>query len=405
VKSPKIAIIHDYLNAYGGQEAVTSAIWELWPNAPIYTALWDPAVFKKTRTLQGAKIVVPKWATSKFVNRFYKYFTFLYPIVFERLDLSKFDIVISSSANFAKGVITKPTQLHISYIHTPPRFLYGYPTESSKRDNLLWKPILKIVDYFLLRWDQKAAQRPDFLLCNSKEVRDRIKRLYKRDAKIIYPFINIQNAKGDKAAPTTQAELARRCGRGNLEDGENTGEKEEYYLTVTRMSLYKHVDKAILACARLGRKLKVAGSGKEFERFKKIAESCGGDIEMLGFVSENQKADLYKNCRALIHPVEFEDFGMTPLEAMYLGKPAIVPNQGGFKDTVIDGYNGVFSKSSSVTDLSEAILRFEELEKRVNWEKNCKETASRFTKERFKKEFKGFVEKSWENFEMSVQNA
>ena len=371
----KVAIVHDYLNAYGGAGSVANAIWGIFPNAPIYTALWDRNVFAGTDTFKGADIRVPKWAKLKVVNRFYKYLTPLYPLMFEHLDLSEYDLIISSSANFAKGVRTNKNRLHISYIHTPPRFLYGYPTETSKRDVWYWKPILKVVDSCLRRWDQKAARRPDYLLCNSKEVQSRIKRFYNRDALIISPFLVV-----DKKYENTPSE------------------KGDYYLIITRMSLFKNPDKVILACSKLGRNLKVAGSGKEFERFKQIASggaSKESKIEMLGFVSEEKKASLLKGCRAFIYPVEHEDFGMAPLEAMHFGKPAIVLNQGGFRDYLKDGYNGIFIKEPTVDSVAEAIKRFESLEDKVRWDKNCEETASKYTKDRFQKEFRKFVEEKW----------
>ena len=379
-KDPKIAIIHDYLNAYGGQEDVTNAIWELYPNAPIYTALWDPTAFKGTEAFKGADIRVPKWATTSFVNKFYKYFTFLYPVIFETTDLSKFDLVISSSANFAKGVITRADQLHISYIHTPPRFLWGYPTETAKRDKWYWRIILNPLDSFLRIWDYNAGQRPDYLLCNSTEVQGRIKKFYGRDAKIIHPFLTV------KESVKPKNEIV---------------EKGEYYLVVTRISRYKHVDNVILACEALGKNLIVAGSGKEFEATKELADQVNArgkcNVQMLGFVTEEKKAELLKGCKAFIYNVEQEDFGIAQLEAMYFGKPCIVPNQGGFKDTVKDGYNGIFSLDTSVDSVKQAITKFENV-KSVNWDKNCKETASKFTKEIFQTEFKKFVDLKWQSF-------
>ncbi|MFH1388479.1 MAG: glycosyltransferase [Patescibacteria group bacterium] len=376
---PKIAIIHDYLNAYGGQEDVTNAIWEMYPNAPIYTALWDPTAFEGTGAFKGADIRVPKWATTSFVNKFYKYFTFLYPILFETTDLSEFDIVISSSANFAKGVVTRSDQLHISYIHTPPRFLWGYPTETAKRDKWYWRIILNPLDSFLRIWDYNASQRPDFLLCNSTEVRGRIKKFYGRDAKIIHPFLTVKEGKS----------------QNKTKDG------EEYYLVVTRISRYKHVDNVILACEALEKNLIVAGSGKEFDTVKALADEVNArgkcKVQMLGFVPEEKKAELLKSCQALIYNVEYEDFGIAPLEAMYFGKPCIVPNQGGFKDTVKDSYNGVFSMDTSVESLKQAILKFESI-KNVNWDKNCQETAKNFTKEIFQQKFREFVEEKWKSW-------
>jgi len=383
-KNPKIAIVHDYLNAYGGAESLVNSIWELWPDAPIYTALWDQTAFLGTDAFKGADIRVPRWAASRFINRFYKYFTFSFPLVYESFNLRKFNIIISSSANFAKGVLTGPDQLHISYIHTPPRFLYGYPTETAKRDKWYWKPILMPLDSFLRIWDYIAAQRPNFLVCNSGEVKSRIKKFYRRDAVVINPFFSV-----------------------NKEFEKVPAEKGDYYLVVSRMSRYKNPDKAILACSKLGKNLKVAGSGKEFEKIKEIAKGVSrlarsqgakGKIDILGFVSEEKKVALYKGCRAFIYLVEHEDFGMAALEPMYFGKPVIVLKQGGFLETVKDGYNGVFVEKPTVESLIGGIKRFEKMEKKVNWEKNCKEFVKKYTKERFQKEFRSFVESSWKEF-------
>jgi len=374
---PRVAIIHDYLNAHGGQEDVTNAIWELWPDAPIYTALWDPSAFKETGAFKGATIRVPKWATNRFVNKFYKYFTFLYPLMFQSLNLKDYDIVISSSANFAKGVTTGKNQIHISYIHTPPRFLYGYPTETSKRDFWYWNIVLKPLDFLLRLWDQEAARRPNFLVCNSTEVLMRIKKFYGRDATIIHPF------------PVIKEDLVK-----------NDSPKGDYYLVISRISRYKNVDKVVKACAFLKRKLIIAGTGKNFADVKKIVDeenTKGANIETMGFVSEEKKAQLLASCRAFIYNVSQEDFGIAPLEAMYFGKPCIVPNEGGFKDTVCNEYNGVFSKSVEVVGLIEAIKKFENLENKIDWKKNCQKTASMFTKEKFQREFKQFVEEKWRN--------
>ena len=375
---PKIAIIHDYLNAYGGAESVVNAIHELYPKAPIYTAVWNPKAFEGTDAFKDAVVNVPKWATSPIVNRFYKYLVPLYPKIFESLDLSSYDIIISSSANFAKGVKTNKEQLHISYIHTPPRFLYGFPTETSRREIWYWKPILKIVDKYLKKWDQKAAQRPNFLVCNSTEVQQRIKKFYKRDSVVIPPFLSI-NKKYESAIK----------------------EAGDYYLVISRMSLYKNPDKVILACKELNRNLKIAGTGKEFERFSKLANTATTGkthIEMLGFVSEERKVSLLKGCKALLYPVQNEDFGMVPLEAMYFGKPALVLNQGGFKDYLVDRYNGVFIETPTVEGVKKAIMTFEEIENKIDWSTNCKKTASQYTKERFQDNFKAFVEEKFAEF-------
>jgi len=368
MKNLEVAIVHDYLNAYGGAESVVDAIWELFPKAPIYTALWDKKAFSGTGAFEGADIRTPKWAKMPFVEKFYKYLVPLYPLFFENLDLSGFGLIISSSANFAKGVRTSKNQVHISYIHTPPRFLYGYPTETGKRDLWYCKIPLKILDFFLRRWDFKAAQRPNYLICNSVEVKNRIKKFYGRDAVIVPPFLSI-DPKYEKTAP----------------------KKGDYYLALGRLSLFKNFDKIIPACAKVGRSLKVAGVGREFDNLRKLAKSLRGDTEMLGFVSEEEKVSLYKGCRAFINIASDEDFGMTPLEAMHFGKPCILLRSGGFLDYAEDGYNSILIDSPLAESLEAGIKRFESLESKVNWAKNCKETAAGYTKERFQTEFMEIV--------------
>jgi len=365
-KDLKVAIVHDYLHEYGGAEAVVNAIYEIYPQAEIYSATYNPEVMKKVGAFQGAKIHFPEWKNGIFapiLKFFHKFMIANLPLYFEELDLRKYDLVISSSAHFAKGVLTNPEQVHISYIHTPPRFLYGYQGETRKRDSKFWRLILVPLDSVLRIIDYNFAQRPDYLLCNSNTVKERIKKFYNRDAKVIYPFPQVDV---DHISET----------------------KEDYYLIVSRLAAYKNIDLAIKTCGKNNIKLKIAGDGSSREFLENLASQYKS-VKMLGFISANEKADLYKNCKAVICAVKDEDFGMAPLEPMMYGKPVVALKQGGYLETVIDPLTGIFFDNLNEASLLNAIRKLEKTE--FNAEE-IRKHALKFSKERFKKEFEEFVD-------------
>jgi len=375
----KVALVHEFLNQFGGGERVLEAIHELWPEAPVFTVLHDPN--KLGQRFAGWDVRTPRATQLPLVNKFHKWLTFLYPLYFENLDLSEYDIVISSSSSFAKGVITSPDQLHISYIHTPPRFLYGYPMEISRHDKWYWKPILGPIDHFLRIWDFNAAQRPDFLVANSKVTARRIKKFYGREATVIYP--------PTPSLPAGKAGL-RRAGPPVDVGGDkgDRGDKGEYLLVVARLSRYKNVDLAIEACGQLNLPLRVVGTGKEEESLRRLAAKYS-NVEMLGFVSDEELSRLYANCRALISPVSDEEFGIVAVEAMAHGKPVVALRGGGMDETVIDGKTGLFFDRPEADSLVEALKEFE---KSTFKAVDCVQQAKKFSKERFKREFREFVE-------------
>ncbi len=237
----KVALVHDYLNQFGGGERVLEVLAEMYPEAPIYTALYDrERIAKGSPLLASRQIITPNYGRLPLVHSFYKWFTFLYPLAFERFDLSAYDLVISSSANFAKGVFTNAKQRHISYIHTPPRFLYGYKTEESRRDKWVWRQILRPIDHWLRLWDFQAAQRPDILVANSQTTAERIRKFYRREAVVIYPPVVIPNLPFFPSPILTPP----------------------FFLVVSRLSEYKHVDIVIEAFKKIGKKLKPAEKSK-----------------------------------------------------------------------------------------------------------------------------------------------
>jgi len=365
----KIAIVHDYLHVYGGAEALVEAIWEIYPDADIYTASCDKNVLKKANAFNGANIIYPKWKNSlkgKFGRFIHNILIANLPIYFESLDLREYDLIISSTAHFAKGVITSPDQVHISYIHTPPRFLYGYPGTTRKHDSKIWSIILNPLDAFLRIVDYNFSKRPDYIICNSKEVEKRINKFYKRKVhKIINPFPQVSVDKNIL---------------NNIKD-------EGYFLIVSRLENYKNIDLAINVCGKNNIKLKVAGTGTQFDELERLASKYNS-VELLGFVSDKKKNELYKNCHGFLCTVKDEDFGMTALESMAYGKPVVALRAGGYLETVVDGITGVFFNELTEVSLLDGIEKFN---KTKFDSKKIIAHANRFSKDNFKRSFRNFV--------------
>lgn len=326
----KIALIHDYLNQYGGSERVLEALCEIFPNAPIYTLIYSEeatgGVFKNKEIRTSFLQKLP------FSKKHHKFYPLLMPLAVEQFDLSYFDVVISTSSSFTKGVITKPKTLHINYCSTPTRFLWDDSHRYIDEFKYPW-PIKKIVPLFIsyLRvWDKEAALRPDLFIANSNFVKNRIKKYYGREAEVIYPPIDASKYKiSDKVG--------------------------DYFLMVGRLVSYKRFDLAIKVFNAIDKPLKIVGDGPERKRLHKIA---AGNVEFLGLVSDYKLPELYSQARALIFPQE-EDFGLVPLEAMASGRPVIAYRGGGALETVIDGQTGIFFDQQTEVDLVQALGRFE----------------------------------------------
>lgn len=370
---PKVCLVHDYLIQHGGAEKTLEALCEIYPNAPIYTAIYKPE--KMGKFFKNKKIISASKKSDKLfslIPNLSKFFTFLFPLVFENFDLSEYNIVISSSSSYAKGVITKPAQLHISYIHTPPRFLYGYSVESTKRTAWYFKPFVNIIDHFLRIWDYLAAQRADVVIANSQEVKERIKKFYKRNATVINPPVEIEYA-------------SENLSKNNLE--------QPYYLALGRLAHYKNFDLIIKAFNVLGKPLKIIGTGKEEKRLKRLANK---NIEFLGRVDDKEKHKTIKNSLGVIFPVVEEDFGIVPIEAMAHGVPIFAHRSGGPKETIKENVDGTFFDN---VELEEFIEKFRDFDKKIHdnfFDKEKVQNHSKsFSKERFKKEFENYVTEVW----------
>lgn len=373
-KNLKVAIVHDYLHEYGGAEGVVQAIWEMFPNADIYSATYDKEKMNNAGAFIGAKVFAPQWRsnlTGLFGNFVHKMLIANLPFYFYFLDLSKYDLIISSTAHFAKGIRTRhkdqnglKKQIHISYIHTPPRFLYGFPGETRKRSYWYLKPIFWPLDTFLRVVDQQIAKWPDYLICNSETVKARIKKFYNRDATVINPFPVVDTV-GIKVI-----------------DG-------DYFITVNRLVKYKNVDLCINTCGKNGLKLKVVGSGSSEEYLKSLAIQYK-TVEMVGFMAKKAKYDLIAGCKAMICAVEKEDFGMVPLEANAFGKPVVALRDSGYLETVVEGKTGVFFDHLTEESMLKAIKKLEKTEFDPKFIKNH---AKKYSKERFKEELSEHIGK------------
>ncbi len=365
IKSAKVAIICEYLNQYGGAERTMENILELFPNATLYTGVYDAS--KMPDTINSKKIVYPN---NSLLLKFPKYFTFLMPLIFENFDLRAYDLIISSGNAWAKSVITKPTQLHISYIHTPPRFLYKYSVESQKRDAWYFKPIVSLIDFILRIWDFSAAQRPDYLLTNSCETQSRIKKFYHRESKVIYPPLESMYKEIAKTKTATKNE-------------------EKYYLVIGRLSAYKNFDLVIKAFNILRMPLVVAGTGIEENYLKTIANE---NIKFVGKVSENEKAELFNNCLGVINAVQDEDFGIVPVEAMSYGKPVFAHKSGGHLETIQDGLSGTFFEDLTLDAFINAFKKFDNDVTQNKFDSNkIRKSVKKFEKEIFKKEMWSYI--------------
>lgn len=363
----KVAIVHDYIKEYGGAERVLEALHEIWPKAPIFTTVYLPQYLgPHSYRFTNWDIRTSSLQNLPLVEKLLSPIRVLTPTIFSAWDFSKYDVVIvSATGAYFPNMISKGKALHVCYCHTPPRYLYGYPTARNWKKHWWGRALGTLVNHELLEVDFLASQRPDYYLANSEETKRRIEKFYRREAEVIYPPVELRIK--------------------NYELGIKN--KKRYYLTGGRLARAKHIDLAIRACNRLKMPLKVFG--KPFadygEELRKIA---GKSVEFLGEVSDEKLSDLYQGAKALIYPSEAEDFGIMPVEAMAAGIPVIAYNDGGVKETVINGKTGVLFDELTPTAIIKAI---KQLEKLSIDPKDCIDQASKFSKERFKREMINYI--------------
>ncbi len=363
VPSPvmKVAIVHDYLMQMGGAEKVVETLHSLFPDAPVYTSAFDRAAMPASyRDWDVHTTFLQRLPWKKHSHRAALLF---YPAAFESFDLSGFDLVISSSSSFAKGILTGPDTVHVCYTHTPMRFAWtprSYMKE--ERVSMLARTVLAPALHYLRTWDALASMRVDFYVANSRAVAGRIRKFYRREAEVVPPPVE-----------TSRFHIA--------------SEIEDYYLMVTRLAPYKRLELAVEACTKLDRPLKIVGSGRYRQQLEKIA---GPKVEFLGRVSDADLPSLLARAKAYIMPGE-EDFGIAPVEANASGRPVIAFGAGGALDSQIEGVTGVFFREATTQSLIEAMQKADEIafDSRV-----IRAHAEKFDTENFKTAMRAVIERA-----------
>ena len=313
----------------GGAERVAAAMHDSFPSAPIYTTVALQHRLPQQLRAADIRTSAMQWLPG-IESRFREYFM-LYPLAIEHFDLSEYDLILSSSSGYAKGVRRRRAAIHVCYCHTPMRWAWRYEDYVAReRFGRVARSVLPLSLWGLRKWDLRAARQPSHYIANSRLVADRIKQIYGRDAVVIPPPIDV-----DRFEPSDDV--------------------QDYYLVLSRLVPYKRIDLAIEACKRLDRRLIIIGDGPDRERLEKLA---GPRTEFLGRQPDSQVNYYASRCRALLFPGE-EDFGMVPLEVNAAGRPVIAFRGGGAVETVVEGVTGVFFDAPETTSLVEAIEEFE----------------------------------------------
>ena len=324
----KLAIVHDYLNQMGGAENVLLVLHDLFPEAPIFTTIYEPSLvhpdFKRMDIRTTFMQRLP------FVHRHHQAFLPVFPFAIESIDLRGYDVVLSMSSAWSKNVVTRPEQCHVNYCLTPMRFAWTFEEYVARERLADWqKPLLLPVVMGLRAWDVAGASRVDQFAGISATVNRRIRKYYRRDSALIHP-------------PVETAPLAARAAEAG-DDG--------YFLVVARLVPYKRIDLAIEACNRLKAPLKIIGEGRDRARLEAMA---GPTVEFLGWVDQETRNAHLRRCRAFIFPAE-EDFGISPVEAMAAGRPVVAFGAGGAIDTVVPGVSGLLFHTQTPEALAEQL--------------------------------------------------
>jgi len=369
----KIALVHDYLVQNGGAERVLKSLTEIWPNAPIYTILYDD---KKCLEFKNKKIKTSFLQKVPLTRKYHRLFPLLMMNAVEQFNLDYYDLVFSDSSSFAKNVVTSPKVLHICYCHTPMRYAWDdcqHYTREFGFPSWLKKVVPFLMNYIRV-WDYFSSNGVDHFIANSKFVQGRIKKYYQRESVVINPPVEVE-----KFYITPKKEL------------------ENYFLVTGRMMKYKKMDLVIEVFNELKIPLKIIGRGIEYGNLKKIA---GPTIDFLGRVSEKKLREVYSKTQAFIFPQE-EDFGIVAIEALASGRPVIAYRAGDIIEHVEDNKTGIFFENQTKKDLKEAIEKFQ----KINFDSEyIRQTAMGFSREIFKNKIKKEVESQYNKFKNKNKN-
>lgn len=367
----KVAIVHDWLISLSGAERVLLELHKLFPEAPIYTLFqnkkFTSQYFGDTEIRSSFLQKIPG------ITKNYKYFFFLMPTAIESFDLSDFDLVISSSAIFSKGLILKPKTKHICYCYSPTRQIWDLHSVNNAKHPIIYA----LSQHFLRIWDRQASDRVDTFLAISEHVAERIKKYYRREAEVIYSPVD-----------TTHQVVSRKNYNSSSEKPYYIQHAANYYLIVSRLYKHKNVDIVIAAFNKLNLPLVIIGDGPELKYLRSLVYDPE-TIRLLGFIPDQELHHYYKNCKAFIMPQE-EDFGLTPIEAMSYGKPVLALRKGGACETIIEGQTGEFFDDPIPEALADGVRRLNETYYQYQPEL-IKRHSLKFSEKVFKKKFLNLI--------------
>jgi len=388
----RTAIVHEWLTSHAGSEKVVEQILSIYPNADLY-CLVDFLPENLRFFIQNKPVNTSFIQTLPFARKHFRNYLPLMPVAIEQFDLSAYDLIISSHHAVAKGVLTRPDQLHISYVHTPLRYGWELQHQYLRQAGLdtgvkgaTAGTLTRLILHYMRLWDVMSASRVDRYVANSHYVARRIEKTYRRSAQVIYPPVDTQRF-FPKASPNADS---------NADSNAEWPVKprENFYLTVSRFVPYKRVDLTVAAFNQLGLPLVVIGDGDRAQALKKQARS---NIRFLGKQPDSVVEDYMQRCRGFIFPPE-EDFGITPVEAQAAGAPVIAYARGGQSETVIDGETGFLFAHQTVESLVHSVKRLQ-----MNVDQFCadglRKNAERFSLNRFQTQFRDFVEDAWTQFD------
>lgn len=379
----KIALVHDWLVTYAGAERVLSEILQSFPSADIYCVI--DFLSDEDREMLGSKK-----SRTTFIQKMpgarkrYRSYLPLMPLAIEQLDLSSYDLIISSSHAVAKGVLTGPDQLHISYIHSPIRYAWDLQHQYLRESKLNRGPKAWAAKWFLHKmrlWDYRTAAGVDHFVANSKFIARRVRKVYGRSAEVIYPPVDV--------------EAFKYC-----------EEKDDFYLAASRLVPYKRMDLIVRAFSGMpDKKLIVIGDGPEMPKLKELASP---NVSLLGYRPFDELRRHMQRARAFVFAAE-EDFGITPVEAQACGTPVIAYGKGGSLETVRDSCDastatGIWFNEQTTDSIIKAVARFEALPEGIS-SKACRAHAESFSNDRFRSNFRGYVERRWSAFRDELQSA
>jgi glycosyltransferase involved in cell wall biosynthesis len=360
----KVAIVHYWLIGMRGGEKVVEALCEMFPEADIFTHVFDPGAISET--IKQHSVTTTFIQRLPRAKRWYQRYLPLMPLALEQLDLRDYDLVISSESGPAKGVVVSPEAVHICYCHTPMRYLWDMYHDYLGNAGRMTRALMRPLTHYIRIWDVTTAARVDRFVTNSAYVGSRVEKYYRRESSVVPPPV-------DTAAFRPSAE------------------RDDHYLLVGQMVRYKRADLAVEAFSGTSRRLVVIGDGEQYSKIKRMA---GRNIELLGWQSAPALAEHYARCRALIFP-GLEDFGIVPVEAMAAGRPVIAYGRGGALETVVDGTTGLFFHEQTPEALLAAVDQFEKIEGSFSAD-SIEDLARRFDKSVFKERMGRVIEEALE---------